>query len=55
MLRLQAPLPDRYTTADPEELRDRIRDAKAELGSHLLILGHHYQRDEVIDWADMRR
>jgi quinolinate synthase len=54
MLRLQAPLPDRYTTAEPEELRDRIRTAKAELGSKLLILGHHYQRDEVIDWADMR-
>jgi quinolinate synthase len=54
MLRLQAPLPDRYTTAEPEELRARIRTAKAELGSRLLILGHHYQRDEVIDWADMR-
>jgi quinolinate synthase len=54
MLRLQAPLPDRYTTAEPEELRARIRTAKAELGSKLLILGHHYQRDEVIDWADMR-
>lgn len=54
MLRLQAPLPDRYTLAGPEQLRDRIRAAKAELGSKLLILGHHYQRDEVIDWADMR-
>jgi quinolinate synthase len=54
MLRLQAPLPDRYTTADAEQLRACIRAAKAELGSKLLILGHHYQRDEVIDWADMR-
>jgi quinolinate synthase len=54
MLRLQALLPDRYTTADPEALRARIREAKAELGSRLLILGHHYQRDEVIEWADMR-
>jgi quinolinate synthase len=54
MLRLQSPLPDRYTQAEPEELRARIRAAKAELGSRLLILGHHYQRDEVIDWADMR-
>ncbi|HEY3722237.1 MAG TPA: quinolinate synthase NadA [Acidimicrobiia bacterium] len=54
MLRLQAPLPDRYTTTDAEVLRARIRDAKAELGSRLLILGHHYQRDEVIEWADMR-
>jgi len=54
MLRLQAPLPDRYTLAGPQQLRDRIGAAKAELGSRLLILGHHYQRDEVIDWADMR-
>ena len=30
------------------------RDAKAELGDRLLILGHHYQRDEVIKWADAR-
>ncbi len=54
MLRLQAPLPDRYTTADPDALRAMIADAKAELGSRLLILGHHYQRDEVMEWADMR-
>src|SRR6478735_3033503 len=54
MLRLQAPLPDRYTTADPDALRDMIRAAKAELGPKLLILGHHYQRDEVMEWADAR-
>jgi quinolinate synthase len=54
MLRLQAPLPDRYTTADGEQLRAWIRAAKDELGSKLLILGHHYQRDEVIEWADAR-
>ena len=54
MLRLQTPLPDRYTTADPDALRDMIRAAKTELGSRLLILGHHYQRDEVMEWADMR-
>src|SRR6266566_8671396 len=44
MLRLQAPLPDRYTTATPEELERWIREAKAALGDRLLILGHHYQR-----------
>lgn len=54
MLRLQAPLPDRYTTATPDALRDMIRSAKDELGDRLLILGHHYQRDEVIEWADAR-
>ncbi len=54
MLRLQTPLPDRYTSADPEALRSMIRAAKDELGSRLLILGHHYQRDEVMEWADAR-
>src|SRR6478752_9603307 len=54
MLRLQAPLPDRYTLASPDELDGWIEAAKAELGERLLILGHHYQRDEVIKWADAR-
>src|SRR5215472_16754466 len=54
MLRLQAPLADRYTRATPSELETMIGDAKAELGERLLILGHHYQRPEVIRWADMR-
>jgi quinolinate synthase len=52
MLRLQAPLPDDYTLASPEDLEARIAAAKATLGDRLLILGHHYQRDEVIRWAD---
>ncbi len=32
----------------------RIRELKAELGEALAILGHHYQRDEVIQFADLR-
>jgi quinolinate synthase len=51
-MRLQIPLPDAYTLAPVEELESRIRAAKESLGSQLLILGHHYQRDEVIRWAD---
>ena len=54
MLRLQALLPDRYTLAPPEEIDEWIAAAKAALGSKLLILGHHYQRPEVIKWADAR-
>ncbi len=54
MLRLQTPLPDRYTLATPDELDGWIAAAKAELGDRLLILGHHYQRPEVIKWADAR-
>ena len=54
MLRLQGPLPAGYTDASPDALADRIRAAKAHLGDSLLILGHHYQRDEVMVWADAR-
>jgi quinolinate synthase len=53
-MRLQAPLPDRYTLATPEDLDAWIGAAKAALGARLLILGHHYQRPEVIRWADVR-
>jgi len=38
--------------SDPA-LVDRALAAKAELGSRLMILGHHYQRDEVIRFADI--
>src|ERR671911_1042298 len=47
------PLPDRYLGLPDEELDRRIAAAKAALGSRLLILGHHYQRDEVIRFADI--
>jgi quinolinate synthase len=52
MLRLQAPLPDDYTLASEDDLIARIAAAKDALGERLVILGHHYQRDEVIRWAD---
>jgi quinolinate synthase len=54
MFRLQTALPDRYTTADPQQLAGWIAAAKAALGSRVIILGHHYQRDEVMAWADAR-
>ncbi len=54
MLRIQGALPDRYTAASQEELAAWIGEAKATLGERLLILGHHYQRDEVMAWADAR-
>jgi quinolinate synthase len=54
MLRLQSPLPERYIEASDDELADRIGTAKAALGDRLFILGHHYQRDEVMRWADAR-
>ena len=54
MLRLQAPLDERYANAPQTELEARIAAAKATLGERLFILGHHYQRDEVIRWVDAR-
>ena len=54
MLRLQSPLPEGYVTSTHEQLAERIAVAKEQLGSRLMILGHHYQRDEVMRWADAR-
>ena len=53
-LRLQRSLPDTYVDASPEELASRIAAAKETLGERLFVLGHHYQRDEVMRWADAR-
>ena len=47
------PLPERYLRLAPDEMEARIRAAKAQLGERLLILGHHYQRDEVLVHADV--
>jgi quinolinate synthase len=46
------PLPERYIGLSDEEMDTRIAAAKATLGRRLVILGHHYQRDEVIKFAD---
>ena len=54
MFRLQRALPERYVNATPDQLAAWIGEAKAELGSRVLIVGHHYQRDEVMRWADAR-
>src|SRR5690349_15391055 len=48
----QQPLPDIYTQLSDPELRLRIESAKDTLGKRLVILGHHYQQDAVIDYAD---
>ena len=43
-----------YAEMDGAELDRRISAARAELGERLVILGHHYQRDEIIKYADYR-
>ena len=48
----QPALPDKYTTMSDAELASQIAARKAELGSDLVILGHHYQQDAVIQFAD---
>jgi len=48
----QGALPDEYKTASNEELHARIRAAKETLGDRVVILGHFYQRDEIVQHAD---
>jgi quinolinate synthase len=45
-------LPDAYLGLSDAVMEGRIAEAKARLGNRLVILGHHYQRDEVIKFAD---
>jgi quinolinate synthase len=52
-LRLQGALSEEYTSASQSELAERIGKAKTQLAKDVLILGHHYQRDEVLRWADV--
>ena len=48
----QQPLPPVYSRLSDQELRARIQAAKAALATRLVILGHHYQQDAIIDFAD---
>ena len=43
-----------YQLLSAEELRQRIAEAKRTLGDQVMVLGHNYQRDEVIEHADFR-
>lgn len=52
MIKEQEILPDEYLNLSDEQLHNRILLAKHKLGKALVILGHHYQRDEVIRYAD---
>jgi quinolinate synthase len=45
-------LPEKFLGLPDEEMMRRIAAARATLGKRLVILGHHYQRDEVIRFAD---
>ncbi|WP_042345639.1 quinolinate synthase NadA [Bacillus massiliigorillae] len=45
-------LPEKYNNMSDEEIHERIRQVKAQLGKELFIPGHHYQREEVIQHCD---
>jgi len=45
---------DNYLLVPDNTLDERISAAKAKLGKDVVILGHHYQRDEVVKFADFR-
>ncbi len=46
------PIPEEFLRLSDDEMDARIAAAKETLGERLVILGHHYQRDEVIKFAD---
>ncbi|MFC5465349.1 quinolinate synthase NadA [Lederbergia graminis] len=45
-------IPDKYREMSVEEMEARVREIKEKLGKKLFIPGHHYQKDEVIQFAD---
>jgi quinolinate synthase len=49
---VQGVIPREYRQASPQELDLRIRAAKHALGDRVVLLGHFYQRDEVVQYAD---
>ncbi|MHC4413739.1 MAG: quinolinate synthase NadA [Planctomycetota bacterium] len=49
----QPALPDHYFALSDQDLADAITARRRQLGDDLLILGHHYQQDEVIRHADL--
>jgi quinolinate synthase len=48
----QPPLPAWYQQATDEQLAERIATSRSRLGSQVVILGHHYQQDGIIRFAD---
>ena len=47
-------VPTRYLKMSPDHIESGIRYARKEIGSKALVLGHHYQREDVIRFADLR-
>lgn len=50
----QTTLPERYQNMETEAMVDRVREIKERFGKKLYMPGHHYQKDEVMQFADDR-
>lgn len=46
-------LPDRYSTMSVEEMEARVQEIKSSLGTRLFLPAHHYQKDEIVQFADV--
>jgi quinolinate synthase len=50
----QHDIPREYWDLDAVQLTERIAEARRKLGARLIVLGHHYQREDIIQFADLR-
>ena len=50
----QQDIPLEYGSLGAEEIIERIRVTREKLGERCIILGHHYQRESIIEFADFR-
>jgi quinolinate synthase len=50
----QQDIPQEYWNLTADQLTERVAKARKKLGSKLIILGHHYQREDIIAFADFR-
>ncbi len=50
----QQDIPREFAELGAKELVDRVASARRKLGSKLIVLGHHYQREDIIQFADFR-
>ena len=50
----QQDIPRAYWELDASALVSRVAAAREKLGTRLIVLGHHYQREDIIQFADLR-
>ncbi len=50
----QQDIPEQYAALEPQEIIERIRIARQRLGTRCIALGHHYQRQDIIQFANFK-